>query len=131
MSEAHQLLFCVGNWRSDADWCHWHAHLNPAGQMPKGDVRLTRRRSTAESYESRDPNDPKMAALRAGSSLAPMAPLPALPEDGRDPDRQLTMEDHRAIMQQRSLRMQQRFQARRVCSCCRQRSQLAASSEAS
>ena len=85
--------------------------MNPTGQLPHGDVKLTRRRSTAESYDSRDPGDPKMAALRSGmSGLAPMAPLPALPEETAD--RPLTMPERRVLMEQRKLRMQQRFQAR-------------------
>lgn len=84
--------------------------------MPQGDVKLTRRRSTAESYETRDPNDPKMLALRSQGSGFPsmmaMSTMHTLPEE--EPERRLTFEERIAALEQRKALMQQRFQ---VCLC--------------
>ena len=105
------------NFRADSDFCHWHADQNPTGQTPRGDVRVTRRSSKAESYETFDPNDAKMAALRersAGSSSS----LPSLPPISSpralvptaNGSRSLTIEERQQALELRKMQMHERHQ---------------------
>ena len=74
----------------------------------QGDVKLTRRRSTAESYESRDPQDPKMASLRS-SAFPFRSSIQAASVPEEEP---LSLEQRKLAFEQRKIRMQERFQAR-------------------
>ena len=102
------------NWRADSDFCHWHADQNPTGQTPRGDVRVTRRSSKAESYETFDPKDPKMAALRDRTSSG-LPPLPtissprALVPTAND-SRPLTPEERQQAVALRQVQMLDRHQ---------------------
>ena len=102
------------NWRADSDFCHWHADQNPTGQTPRGDVRVTRRSSKAESYETFDPNDAKMAALRERSSgsLSSLPPIssPRALVPSADGSRSLTTEERHQALEYRKLQMLDRHQ---------------------